>query len=645
MRWTRSTIAAAAITLGVVLFFAVNMTSDVWFSSARIDLTENGLYTVSQGTRDTLQAIPEPVTLRFYFSEKISVKYAGVRAYGSRIRDLLLRYESISGGKLKLEIIDPEPLTEQEDLAASQGVTGAPTPAGEKIYFGLVGTNMVSGREVIPFFLEDREAYLEYDITNLIFKLTREKKPKVGVVSNIPFDAGSGGMMAAMQGQSKPFMIYEQLRESFDVQFLEQDFDRIPPDIDVVMIAHPKPLTPTTQYAIDQFVMRGGRALVFLDPWSEISQVGADPSGQPLQGSTQSSAASIEPLMKSWGVAVDPGNIIGVRDRAQRVQFSGDVVDYVAWVSFNAADMDRKDLVTAELTDINLGTVGAIKKREGATTQLLPLIQTTNDTMQIPLAKITGNPNPDDLLRDFAKSGERFVVAARIRGPIKSAFPAGVPAQPVTDGQPIKGPIPAHIKEMNAANIVLVADSDIFNDGFWVQPQELQGQRVAVPVADNAVFVLNTVENLTGTDALISLRSRGTSNRPFVVVNDMRRRAEQQFLRQEQLLQEKLTATQSKLAELEGKRRAQSRPGTAHPQELLTAEQEKEMESFRSELVDTRKALRDVQYKLRRDIDGFGNWLAAINILFIPLMIAGTALVMWVAGRRKKPVLAAGGAQ
>ena len=645
MRWTRSTIAAAAITLSIVLFFAVNMTSDVWFSSARIDLTENGLYTVSQGTRDTLQSIPEPVTLRFYFSEKISVKYAGVRAYGSRIRDLLLRYESIAGGKLKLEIIDPEPLTEQEDLAASQGVTGAPTPAGEKIYFGLVGTNMVSGREVIPFFLEDREAYLEYDITNLIFKLIREKKPKVGVVSNIPFDAGSGGMMAAMQGQSKPFMIYEQLRESFDVQFLEQDFDRIPADIDVVMIAHPKPLTPTTQYAIDQFVMRGGRALVFLDPWSEISQVGADPSGQPLQGSTQSSAASIEPLMKSWGVAVDPGNIIGVRDRAQRVQFSGDVVDYVAWVSFNATDMDRKDLVTAELTDINLGTVGAIKKREGATTELLPLIQTTNDTMQIPLTKITGNPNPDDLLRDFAKSGERFVVAARIRGPIKSAFPAGMPAQPVTDGQPIKGPIPAHIKETKAANIVLVADSDIFNDGFWVQPQELQGQRVAVPVADNAVFVLNTIENLTGTDALISLRSRGTSNRPFVVVNDMRRRAEQQFLRQEQLLQEKLTATQSKLAELEGKRRAQSRPGTAHPQELLTAEQEKEMESFRSELVDTRKALRDVQYKLRRDIDGFGNWLAAINILFIPLMIAGTALVMWFAGRRKTPAPASGGAQ
>ncbi len=645
MRWTRSTIAAAAISLSVVLFFAVNMTSDVWFSSARIDLTENGLYTVSQGTRDTLQAIPEPITLRFYFSEKISVKYAGVRAYGSRIRDLLLRYESIADGKLKLEIIDPEPLTEQEDLAASQGVTGAPTPAGEKIYFGLVGTNMVSGREVIPFFLEDREAYLEYDITNLIFKLTREKKPKVGVVSNIPFDAGAGGMMAAMQGQSKPFMIYEQLRESFDVQFLEQDFDRIPADIDVLMIAHPKPLTPTTQYAIDQFVMRGGRALVFLDPWSEISQVGADPSGQPLQGSTQSSAASIEPLMKSWGVAVDPGNIIGVRDRAQRVQFSGDVVDYIAWVSFNATDMDRKDLVTAELTDINLGTVGAIKKREGATTELLPLIQTTNDTMQIPLTKITGNPNPDDLLRDFARSGERFIVAARIRGPIKSAFPAGVPAQPVTDGQPVKGPIPAHIRETKAANIVLVADSDIFNDGFWVQPQELQGQRVAVPVADNAAFVLNTIENLTGTDALISLRSRGTSNRPFVVVNDMRRRAEQQFLRQEQLLQEKLTATQSKLAELEGKRRAQSRPGTAHPQELLTAEQEKEMESFRSELIDTRKALRDVQYKLRRDIDGFGNWLAAINILFIPLMIAGTALVMWFVGRRKKPASASGSAK
>ncbi len=639
MRWTRSTIAAASIALSIVLFFSVNIFSDVWFSSARLDLTQAGLYTVSEGTKNTLRSIPEPITLRFFFSERDSVKYAGVRAYGARVRDLLKEYASIAGNKLKLEIIDPEPLSEQEDVAVAQGVTGAPTPNGEKIYFGLVGTNTVNGREVIPFFLEDREEYLEYDVTNLIYKLMRDKKPKIGVVTNLPFDTGTGGMMAAMQGRSRPFMIYEQIRESFDVEFLEQDFDRVPADIDVVMIAHPKPLNDKTQYALDQFVMRGGRALVFLDPWSEISQASAEPEGQPLEGSTQSSATSIEKLTNSWGIAVDPKHVIGVRDRAQRVQFGGDVVDYVAWVALNVYDMDRKDLVTGQLTDINLATIGAITQTKGATTTLSPLLQTSDDTMEIDIAKIKGTPSPDELLRDFAKSGDRFIVAGRVQGPIKSAFPAGPPPgaiePPPAAGATPKPPLPAHLKETKGpANIIVVADSDIFNDSFWVQAQELQGQRVAVPVADNGSFVLNAIENLTGSSDLISLRSRGSSNRPFIVVNNLRRRAEQQFLRQEQQLQEKMTATQTRLAELEGRRNAQPKPG-AQPHEILTAEQEAEIEKFRAELVETRGALRDVQRRLRTDIDRLGNWLAAINILLVPLMLAGTALVLALVRRRK----------
>lgn len=642
MRWTRSRIAAAAIALSIICFFSVNMTSDVWFSSARVDLTENGLYTVSDGTKEILRSLPEPITLKFYFSEAISVKYAGIRSYGQRVRDLLMRYQGIAGGKLKVEIVDPEPLTEQEDLAVSQGITGAPTPAGEKIYFGLVGTNMVSGREVIPFFLEDREAYLEYDISNLIFKLTRDKKPKIGIVSNIPFDTGAGGLGAAMQGESKSYMIYEQLKDSFDVQFLEQDFDQVPADVDVVMIAHPKPLTPTTQYALDQFIMRGGRAMVFLDPLSEISGAPSNPAGEPLEGSTQSSAGSIESLMKSWGVTVPNGEVVGVRNRGLRVQFSGDVADYVAWISLTKEEMNHTDLVTSDLTVVNLGTVGYIKQVPGATTKLEPLIQTTDDTMLLPVSKLLGTPNPDELLRDFVKSGDKYTIAARITGPIKSAFPGGRPPRGLTD-KPETAPIPAHIAEAKSANIVLVADSDIFNDQFWVQAQELQGQRVAVPVADNSVFVLNTIENLTGSAPLISLRSRGTSSRPFTVVDDMRRRANQQFLRQEQILQDRLTATQTKLAELEGKRRAQMRPGQTQSQELLTPEQEAEIEKFRNELADTRKALRDVQYKLRRDIDRFGTWLAAINILFVPLVIAGTALVLWFFGRNGKKSSAGGG--
>jgi ABC-type uncharacterized transport system involved in gliding motility auxiliary subunit len=635
MRWTRTRIAVAAVALAIVSFFAVNMTASVWFSNARIDLTQNSLYTLSKGTREILDTIPEPITLRFYFSETISVKYAGVRSHGGRVRDMLERFQSLSGGKIRLEVIDPEPLTEAEDLAVAQGITGAPTPAGEKIYFGLVGTNMVNGREVIPIFLEDREPYLEYDLTSLVYRLVREKKPKIGIVSNLPFDTGAGGLAAAMQGQSRSFMIYEQIREVFDTVFLEQDFDRVPADIDVVMVAHPKPLTPTTQYALDQFIMRGGRAMVFLDPLSEISMQ-TDAAGQTLEGSTESSAASIDTLMKSWGVSVAPGTIIGVRDRSLRVQFGSDVADYVAWLALTASEMDRKDLVTADLTDLNLGTVGAIIHAKGATTSLTPLIRTTDDTMEIPVSKVEGAPNPNVLLRDFVKSGKVYDIAARISGPVSSAFPNGAPPRGRAD-RAEQAPLPAHIAQTKTANIVLVADSDIFNDSFWVQTQEYQGQRVAVPVAGNAVFVLNALENLTGSASLISLRSRGTSTRPFEVVNDMRRRANQQFLLQEQALQQRLTETQERLAELEGKRTAQARPGQSQSQDLLSPEQEAEIEKFRGQLLETRKALRDVQYKLRRDIDRFGTWLAAINILFIPLLIAATALLLWLVGRGRKP--------
>jgi len=634
MRWTRTRIAVSAIALAIVSFFAINMTVSVWFSNARIDLTQNSLYTLSPGTREILDTIPEPITLRFYFSETISVKYAGVRSHGGRVRDMLERFQSLSDGKIRLEVIDPEPLTESEDLAVAQGITGAPTPAGEKIYFGLVGTNMVNGREVIPIFSEDREQYLEYDLTSLVYRLIREKKPKIGIVSNLPFDTGAGGLAAAMRGQSRSFMIYEQIREVFDTAFLEQDFDRVPADIDVVMVAHPKPLTPTTQYALDQFIMRGGRALVFLDPLSEISMQ-TDAAGQTLEGSTESSATSIDTLMKSWGVSVSPGNVIGVRDRSLRVQFGGDVADYVAWLALTADEMDRKDLVTADLTDLNLGTVGAISHAKGATTRLTPLVRTTDDTMEIPVSKVEGAPNPNVLLRDFVKSGKVFDIAARISGPVKSAFAGGAPPRGPAD-RAEQAPLPAHVAETASANIVLVADSDIFNDSFWVQTQEYQGQRVAVPVAGNAVFILNALENLTGSASLISLRSRGTSSRPFEVVNDMRRRANQQFLLQEQALQQRLTETQERLAELEGKRTAQARPGQPQPQDLLSPEQEVEIEKFRGQLLETRKALRDVQYKLRRDIDRFGTWLAAINILFIPLLIAATAFLLWLVGRGRK---------
>jgi ABC-type uncharacterized transport system involved in gliding motility auxiliary subunit len=650
MSWSRQTIATTSIVLAVILFFAVNILFNSLFKSARLDLTQQGSYSISDGTVRTLRAIQEPITLRLFFSEAISSSYPSLRAYGQRVRDVLQQYATISGGKVKVEVIDPVPFSEAEDQAVAAGMRGAPIPSGERVYFGLSGTNTIDGRESIPVFLEEREKFLEYDLTALVHRLTREKRPMVGVVTNLPLDTGLGGLEAAMQGQSQPFYIYEQLRLDFATQFLEQDFDRVPKDVDVLLIVHPKPLNARTLYAIDQFVMRGGRVFALLDPLSELSQM-RGPTGQPLQGSTPSSAESLGKVLDSWGVAVDPKFVIADQALAQRVQTGGGgdgMADYVLWLSFQAANMDPKDRVTANLQSLNLGTVGAISKLEKATTTVTPLVRTSPVTMEIGVEKATNNPDPDELTRTFLSANERFDVGVRISGPVKSAFPDGPPKEsleqrPVAEGAPKPEPLPAHLKEAKEANIVLLADSDVFNDNFWVQLQQIAGERIAArEIAGNRAFVVNAVEDLTGSNDLISLRSRGDSIRPFTAVDAIRKRAEAKWLREKELLETKLNEAAEKLAQLQGQR-PDREPNAADDGTLsFTPEQRAEIERFRAEYNSTKRQLRDVQLNLNRDIDNLKGWLAAFNIAFVPiLMTIGLIVWGWMRAQKRKSLAAA----
>jgi ABC-type uncharacterized transport system involved in gliding motility auxiliary subunit len=648
MSWSRQTIATTSIVLAVILFFAVNILFNSFFKSARLDLTQQGSYSISEGTVRTLRAIPEPITLRLFFSESISAPYPSLRAYGQRVRDLLQQYATISGGKVKVEVVDPIPFSEAEDQAVAAGMRGAPIPTGERVYFGLSGSNAIDGRESIPVFLEDREKFLEYDLTALILRLTREKKPMVGVVTNLPLDTGMGGLEAAMQGQSQPFYIYEQLRLDFATQFLEQDFDRVPKDVDVLLIVHPKPLNQRTLYAIDQFVMRGGRVFAMLDPLSELSQV-RGPNGQPLAGSTLSSAESLGKVLESWGVAVEPKFVIGDQALAQRVQTgSGDgMADYVLWLSFPAANLDPKDRITANMQALNLGTVGEINKLEKATTTVTPLIRTSPVTMEIPVEKAENNPDPDELTRTFLSSNERFDVGVRVSGPIKSAFPDGPPKEsleqkPVAEGAPKPEPLPAHLKETKTANIILLADSDVFNDNFWVQLQQIAGERIAArEIAGNRAFVVNAVEDLTGSNDLISLRSRGDSVRPFTAVDAIRKRAEGKWLREKELLETKLNEAAEKLAQLQGQR-PDKQPAAGDDGTLsFSPEQRAEIEKFRAQYNATKRQLRDVQLNLNRDIDNLKGWLAAFNIAFVPvLMTIGLIVWAWMRAKKRKTLTA-----
>lgn len=641
---SRRSISIAALVLLAIFFVAINLFSNISFRSSRIDLTQNSLFTLSDGTRNMLAKLEEPITLRFFFSEALATDFPRIRTYAGRVRDLLEEMRSYSDGNLVLEVIDPEPFSEEEDRAMSLGLKGAPTTEGEIIYFGLAGTNLVDGLEAIPFFTDEREEYLEYDIARLVQNLTRPEKPVLGIVTNLPLDTGAGGLVAAMRGESQSFMIYSELLDRFSLEFLEQDFARIPNVVDVVMIAHPKPLNDKTLYAIDQFMMRGGRALVFLDPHSEVSLT-SGPNGQPVQGYTE--ASSLDVLMQSWGVALDPTVVIGDRDNAQRVQAGFNVrrqySDYIAWLALGADDMNANDVVTANIDRLNLGTVGHLVPLEGATTSFTPVMRSSDDAMLLDLEFVKTGPTPDALLRQFLPTGERYVIAARVSGPIVSAFGDQPPSLEGegSDGSPSPSEGPGEHLAASAenVNIIIVADSEIFDDRFWVQTQSYLGERIAQPIADNATFVLNAIDNLMGSDDLISLRAREKSDRPFLVVDALRREAEADYLTQEEALQATIAETESRLAELQTRA-----PAGAEASEFLSEAEVEEIRQFRAVLRQSRTALRDVQRNLRRGIEALGSRVRFVNVALVPLMIGGLALVLaLLRSRRRKARVGLGG--
>lgn len=641
-RLSRRIYASAAIALAIVLFVALNIVSTVWLRAMRIDLTENGLYTLTEGTRATLAKLKEPITLRFFYSREIASGYSQVRAYADEVRDLLQEYAAYAPGKIRLEEIDPAPYTPEEDQAEAMGLVGAPTQEGDRVFFGLAGTNTVNGRETIPFFSQDREEYLEYDISSAIYRLANPERPRLGVLSTIPLEAGPGGLMAALQGQSQPFVIYSQLAEAFDLKTVDPNADRIPPEVKTLLVVHPTGLQPRTQYAIDQFVLRGGKAIVIVDPLSEI--MGAQQEG--MGGGGEAVSSDLPLLFKAWGIAYDPAKVIGDASRAQRVRV-GDprapVMDYIVWLHLTADDFNHDDPVTRDLQVLNIATAGALQPVAGAITHFTPLVMTSGDAALLDALEVRVTQSPEDLLRRFQPTGERFVIAARLTGPAKSAF-ARAPAPPAVPepaaGQaapPPPAPLPPHIAESKNINVVVLADSDFLDDRFWVQVQGGPGgQREAQPIADNAAFVLNAAENMMGRSDLIRLRTRARAQRPFTVVQEIQREAEARFLTEAQALQQKVQATEATLRQLEGQAPAAGQPA-ANPQgQMLSPQQQAEIDKFRTELVDTRARLREVQANLRRDVVNLGTVLAFINIALVPILVSAAAIGLAMIRRRRR---------
>ncbi|PWR21772.1 Gldg family protein [Zavarzinia compransoris] len=626
----------AALALIAALFLAVNLIAQVGFPGWRLDLTENRLYTLSAGTEAILDKLDEPVTLRLYHSAALSNQFPAIKTFATRVTELLDSFRRAGHGNIRIEIIDPIPYTTAEDEAVAAGINGNDTPSGEAFYFGLVGTGPIGGREVMPVITPDRENFLEYDLAKMVVALTAEKKPVLAVISALPLDVGFGGPMAALRGQSHPFAVYSQLADLYDVRMMSPDFVEIGAHIDMLLIAHPPKLTPQQLYAVDQFMMAGGKAVVLVDPNAEVAAQG------PPQGGPPQMASSLDPLLAGWGVKIDPQQVIGDAEMATKVTVPGSrrPLDYLVWLRAGRERMNATDIVTASLSEVLFATPGHIQKLEGAATNVEPLVTTSVRAGVFDPMTVRTTGNPEDLARLFKPEDKSFVLAARITGTAASAFPEGAPK---TEGTQAPNPTAAGatpafgaaerapLKQSAAPiNVVLIADADVIDDRLWVQENGQGASRTVVPLADNGNFIVNAVENLSGSGDLIAIRGRAPASRPFAVINDLKRAAEQKFMARSQELRAKLEATEARIAELR-----QSRPTGANGA-IVSVETEKALADARAEVAATRRELRDVQRNLEVDINNLQARLRFINIGLVPLAVAAAAFLLSLVRLRRR---------
>lgn len=668
-RLPRHTLAWSSIGLALILLLSVNLFAASSLRNAKADLTQQRLFTISSGTRSVVRAIDEPISVRLYFSKRLAEAAPVYGRYFERVRALLAQYSDISGGRLELTVFDPEPFSDAEDKAVAAGLRGVRLNSeGETGYFGLVATNSTDTDASIPFFATDREAFLEYDLTKLIYTLANPKKRVVGLITSLPLE-GAMNPMAMMGGgpQQPPQVVMEQIRDFFDVRSLAQDVKEIPADVDVLMVAQPDRLTPEATYAIDQYVLGGGKILVFVDPVVETNARG------PMGAGASPPSPEFITLLKAWGLDFDAQKIAADITYARRVQFGGGarpvVTEYVGWLALDRSSIDAKDVLSAGVERLNLASPGFLTKVDGATTQVTPILMTSPQAMQIAAEKFGAMPDPVGLLRAYKPEGKALMLAARIAGPANSAYPDGVPkpvkkeddkakpdeaakpddkpkAEDTAKAEAPKEPSKDQPKPAEAAappakphkasgrvNAIVIADADMLADQFWVEVREFLGQQVAIPNANNAAFVVNALDNLSGSESLIALRGRGAEDRPFKLVNELRRDAERRYREKEQGLTTKLKEVQDQLAKLE-------KTGGEGGSVILSETDRQEIEKFRADMLSIRRELREVKRALRQDIDRLDGWLKFANIALVPLLI-GIGGVGWAAMRRRRADAAA----
>jgi ABC-type uncharacterized transport system involved in gliding motility auxiliary subunit len=628
---TKSQRRLSVSSLAVLLlgFIAAVIVSNQLFSGWRIDLTENKLYTLSDGTVRILESIDEPINLYFYYSDQATAGIPSLRSYANRVRELLKEMDDVADGNINLRVIDPLPFSEDEDRAAQFGLQGVQLgPSPDPVYMGLAGTDSLDNVEIIPFFQPDKEAFLEYDIARLISTLAKPTRTVIGVVTDLEM---SGGFDMQTQQMGNPWVIYQQAQQLFDVRDLGAAFEEISDEISLLWIVQPRDLANATLYAIDQYIMRGGKALIFVDPVADADPASVEgmPQGMPPMGQ----GSDLPELFDAWGVDFSAEEVVADAQLALQINpgFNRQPVRHFGYLGITMDRMSNDDIVTADLSAINMATAGHFALAEDSAVSLEPLLSSSSVSATMPATTFSFLPDPTSLQDDFVPTGTEHVLAARISGTLQSAFPDGPPQTAVSsaDGDAAEGPSDDnHLAEsVEPANLIVVADVDMLSDPLWVQVQNFFGQQIASAFASNGAFVINALENLSGSSDLIGVRSRASYTRPFTRVESIRVDAEARFRATEQRLQSELDETERRLHELQS-----SREDTGII--LLSPEQQAEIDRFVDQRASIRQELRAVQRGLDRDIENLGTVLKVINISLVPLLL--TAFILFAVWRRSR---------
>ncbi|HEV2434921.1 MAG TPA: Gldg family protein [Verrucomicrobiae bacterium] len=608
--------SAGGIVAMAVLLVAINLIASEF--PARADLTQEKIYTLSPGTRAILGKLDTPVTIRFYCTRNVTptAESLYLENYARQVEDLLNEYKQAAHGKIIIQKFDPEPDSDAEDSARLDGIAPETLPTGDKFYLGLA-VSLLDAKQTVAL-SPDRQRLLEYDISRAISRVVQPQKPVVGVMSSLPVFGQQANPMMQEEGQqgTPPWELINELNGDYTLRQVPLNTDKIDDDINVLLVIHPRGITAAGQYAIDQFVLRGGKLIAFLDPLSI-----ADARGQnPMMGGPGAGVSTLDKLLGAWGVHFDTSKVVAdLNFKMQVADQNGQPADAPAFLDVTSEGINTNDIITSDLTDLWLPYAGAFTGVPAAGLKETVLVKSTKES-ELADAMIY-DLSGDQIMKNFSASGVAYALAIKLTGQFKTAFPDGLPAE----GTNAVAKTTGFLKESTGDNtVILVGDADMLSDPFALRQVNSIFGNMAVELNDNLSFAQNAIGQMSGNSDLIAMRSRGVENRPFIVIKKMEAAAEMQYQGKIKELQDSLAATEQRLSELQQNKSQNQRY-------ILSPEQQAQIENFQKQEAKARTDLKQVQKDLRQDVVSLQTHIEWLNIAAMPALVSvfGLGLAAW----------------